>query len=91
VTIERDLYSLKEVAAKTGFSERTLVRCIKSGELPAFKLCSEWRVARADYLAWVNAGRFELDTPVVTTLNTASRRVKAVPTVQEYGLRQLCA
>lgn len=91
MTSERDLYSVKEVAAKTGFSEKTIVRCIKRGELPASKLCSEWRVARADYVAWVDAGHFEPEAPVIATVDTASRRVKAVPTVQLYGLRQRCA
>lgn len=88
---ERDLYSVKELAARTGFCEKTIVRCIKRGELPASKLCSEFRVTRDAYLAWVEAGAVEPETtPVVGTVDTASHRVKAVSTVQRYGLRQRC-
>lgn len=88
---ERDLYSVKELAARTGFCEKTIVRCIKRGELPASKLCSEFRVTRDAYLAWVEAGAVEPETTlVVGTVDTASHRVKAVSTVQRYGLRQRC-
>lgn len=75
----------------TGFCEKTIVRCIKRGDLRASKLCSEYRVTRDAYIAWVEGGTVEPDTtPLVGTADTASRRVKAVSTVQRYGLRQRC-
>lgn len=75
----------------TGFCEKTIVRCIKRGELRASKLCTEWRITRNAYLAWVEGGAVEPETPpVVGTADTTSHRVKAVSAVQRYGLRQRC-
>ena len=75
----------------TGFCEKTIVRCIKRGDLRASKLCSEFRVTRDAYRAWVEGAAVEPDTtPMYGTADTASRQVKAVSAVQRYGLRQRC-
>jgi excisionase family DNA binding protein len=43
---------IKEAAARSGFSPKTLYRAIASGELPARKIRSRWRIASADLEAW---------------------------------------
>ena len=86
------MFSPREIADKTGFHEKTIRRAINRGELRGSLLCGKLRVARTDYLAWVTAGVVQPECPaVVGTVDTAPHQVRAVSTVQRYGLRQRAA
>jgi excisionase family DNA binding protein len=45
--------SIKEAAARSGFSTKTLYRAIAAGELRAKKVRSRWRIAVSDLEAWL--------------------------------------
>jgi excisionase family DNA binding protein len=45
--------SIKEAAARSGFSTKTLYRAIATGELRAKKVRSRWRIAVHDLEAWL--------------------------------------
>jgi excisionase family DNA binding protein len=45
--------SIKEAAARSGFSTKTLYRSIAAGELRATKVRSRWRIAVSDLDAWL--------------------------------------
>jgi excisionase family DNA binding protein len=44
---------IKEAAARSGFSTKTLYRAIAAGELRATKVRSRWRIAVSDLEAWL--------------------------------------
>ena len=46
--LERDFYTLQDVADLLGFHYNTIRRMVKSGELPAVKFGKAWRVRKAD-------------------------------------------
>lgn len=46
--LERDFYTLQDVADLLGFHYNTIRRMIKSGELPAVKFGKAWRVRKTD-------------------------------------------
>jgi excisionase family DNA binding protein len=45
------------VARLSGFSQKTVLRAIRAGELPASKVRNEYRVWQSDYREWINAAR----------------------------------
>lgn len=45
--------SIKEAAAWSGFSTKTVYRAIAAGELRAKKVRSRWRIAVSDLEAWL--------------------------------------
>lgn len=46
--LDRDFFTVYEVADLLGFHWQTIRRMIKSGELPAKKYGREWRIRKAD-------------------------------------------
>ena len=46
--LERDFYTLQDVAELLGFHYNTIRRMVKSGELPAVKFGKAWRVRKTD-------------------------------------------
>ena len=50
VEMEEELLTLDDVRRRLGFSKNeTVVRLVKSGGLPMFKIGGEWRITRAGY------------------------------------------
>jgi excisionase family DNA binding protein len=50
------LLSIREAAARSGFSTKTLYRAIAAGELRAKKVRSRWRIPVSDLEAWLHPG-----------------------------------
>jgi excisionase family DNA binding protein len=46
------VYTLQEAAQHLKVSTKTLVRLIKRGELPAFKVGRAWRLREEELIAW---------------------------------------
>lgn len=46
--LEKDYYTIYEVAALLNFHHNTVRRMIKSGELPAKQFKREWRIRKSD-------------------------------------------
>lgn len=76
------LLSPEEVADHSGLSRRAIYRAIESGEIPATKLRSRWRLYPEDVEAWWARNR-------KTAPNRPARiqRLRALPA--ENGLRRL--
>ena len=51
--------SVTDVAESLGVKHQAVRRAISRGELPASKVCSRVRIARADFEAWVDGQRIE--------------------------------
>ena len=64
--------SIKEAAAQSGFSTKTLYRAIAAGELRAKKVRSRWRIAVSDLEAWL-----QLPLPTLTLARPVAVRVAA--------------
>lgn len=47
--------SVKDVAQVLGVTERTIVRWLKTGELPGLRLPNQWLVLREDLRQWLRA------------------------------------
>jgi excisionase family DNA binding protein len=74
--------SIKEAAARSGFSTKTLYRAIAAGELRAKKVRSRWRIAVHDLEAWL--------LPRPTVARTAVvRAVAPAETGSRAALRQI--
>ncbi|HEX5584005.1 helix-turn-helix domain-containing protein [Gaiella sp.] len=74
--------SIKEAAARSGFSTKTLYRAIAAGELRAKKVRSRWRIAVHDLEAWL--------LPRPTVPRPAVVRVAAPPeTGSQAALRRI--
>ena len=56
---ELRLLTVRTVARLSGFSQKTVLRAIRAGELTASKIRGEYRVWPTDYRAWINADRVE--------------------------------
>lgn len=50
--LDRDFFTIYEVADMMGFHWRTIQRMVKSGELPAKKYGKAWRIRKADLEAF---------------------------------------
>ena len=55
--LERDFYTLHEVADLLGFHYNTIRRMVKNGELPAVKLGKAWRVRKLDLERFTDPNR----------------------------------
>lgn len=66
---ELGLLTTRAVARLSGFSQKTVLRAIRAGELPASKVRNEYRVWQADYREWINAARV---TPPVSDVRLRS-------------------
>ena len=53
--VNETYYTLAEIAEKLKVSYRTAYRWVQAGELSAYKLGSEWRVAESDLQAFLDA------------------------------------
>lgn len=53
MTVEKPFYSIYEAADVLGVHERTIRYHIKDGSLRAGKAGKQWRIAKADLLAFV--------------------------------------
>ena len=73
---------IKEAAARSGFSTKTLYRAIKAGELRAKKVRSRWRIAVSDLEAW-------LRLPAPAAARPAAVRVAAPAEVGSLGALKL--
>ena len=49
----RPLLSVEEAAAFLGYSEKTVLRWIRAGDLKAFKLNRQWRISPEDLDAFL--------------------------------------
>lgn len=52
LNLEKPYYSIYEAAAVLGVHERTIRNHIKTGDLKAGKAGRQWRIAKADLLAF---------------------------------------
>jgi excisionase family DNA binding protein len=55
--------SVAEIATHLGVKHQAVRRAISRGELPAAKVCSRVRIARADFDAWVRDRRITPEHP----------------------------
>ena len=53
--VDETYYTLAEIAQRLKVSYRTVYRWVQAGELSAYKLGSEWRVAESDLQAFLEA------------------------------------
>ena len=53
--VNETYYTLAEIAEKLKVSYRTAYRWVQAGELSAYKLGSDWRVAESDLQAFLQA------------------------------------
>lgn len=49
--------TVAEVARRSSFSTKTVLRALRAGELVGSKVRSRWRVSREDFQVWIDAGR----------------------------------
>ena len=59
VDLGKEWLSVADICEYMGVSTFVVTRVLRSGELPAVKFGSEWRVARGDFEDWINARRLE--------------------------------
>jgi excisionase family DNA binding protein len=59
VDLGKEWLSVADICEYMGVSTFVVTRMLRSGELPAVKFGREWRVARGDFEAWLNARRLE--------------------------------
>lgn len=50
------ILDLKQVAARTPYSERSLYRIAQDPESPFRKRCGKWGIVREDLIEWVRSG-----------------------------------
>ncbi len=100
-----DILTLSELADYLKVAEKSVLRMVRSGELPGAKVASQWRFMRAVVDDWLmarmrsasKAGLFELvgkaGTPVRLSrlLDDSSILLEVVPGAKEAVLRQLIA
>jgi excisionase family DNA binding protein len=55
--------SVAEVAQRSGFSKKTVLRALQAGELVGAKVRSRWVVWPEDFRAWIDGGRRAATTP----------------------------
>ena len=53
--VEEAYYTLAEISQRLKVSYRTVYRWVQAGELSAYKLGTEWRVAESDLQAFLQA------------------------------------
>ncbi|MDQ3926026.1 MAG: helix-turn-helix domain-containing protein [Actinomycetota bacterium] len=53
--VEEAYYTLAEIAQRLKVSYRTVYRWVQAGELSAYKLGTEWRIAESDLRAFLEA------------------------------------
>ena len=52
--MERDIWTVKQVAFYLRINPKTVYELVNSGELPGFKVGGSWRFKRADIKQWVD-------------------------------------
>ena len=52
--MERDIWTVKQVAFYLRINPKTVYELLNSGELPGFKVGGSWRFKRADIKQWVD-------------------------------------
>ena len=52
--MERDIWTVKQVAFYLRINPKTVYELVNSGELPGFKVGGSWRFKRADIEQWVD-------------------------------------
>jgi excisionase family DNA binding protein len=52
--MERDIWTVKQVAFYLRVNPKTVYELVNSGELPGFKVGGSWRFKRADINQWVD-------------------------------------
>ena len=57
--MEKDYYSVKEVSQKLGYEPITIYRYVWFGELKAFKVGKEYRVAHRELERFMTACKYE--------------------------------
>ena len=50
------MLTVKEVAQRSRFSEKTVRKAMARGELRASKLCGQWRILVEDFDEWIEGG-----------------------------------
>jgi Helix-turn-helix domain len=58
-----DLMTVAEVARRSRFSTKTVLRALQAGELVGSKVRSRWVVWPEDFRAWIDAGRRPTPSP----------------------------
>ena len=53
--VDETYYTLAEIAQRLKVSYRTVYRWVQAGELSAYKLGTEWRVAESDLQSFLQA------------------------------------
>jgi excisionase family DNA binding protein len=54
---ESPVMTVHEVAAFLGVHQTTVYRLLKRGQIPAFKLGSDWRFSKKQLTEWIEAKR----------------------------------
>ena len=52
--MERDIWTVKQVAFYLRINPKTVYDLVNSGELPGFKVGGSWRFTKADIKQWVD-------------------------------------
>ena len=74
---ELGLLTPRHVARLSGFSEKTVLRAIRAGELPASKVRNQYRIWPADYRAWIDAARVDRPLPEAAPRQAVTDRASA--------------
>lgn len=64
VDIDKPWLSVADICEYMDVSTFVVTSVLRSGELPAVKFGREWRVAKADFEAWINEQRTQGDATV---------------------------
>jgi Helix-turn-helix domain len=59
--------SVSDVAERSGFSTKTVLRALQAGELVGSKVRSRWVVWPEDFRAWIDGGRRDATTGAAVT------------------------
>jgi len=53
--IQRQMYSVKEIAIMLGLSERTIFRLMKAGKIRAVRIGGQWRIPKSEVEKYTKA------------------------------------
>lgn len=63
MTLEKDYYSIEQVAEMLQVHYNTVRRWILSGDIPAAKLCDTWRIKKSDLEMFFDVNRIKPAEP----------------------------
>ncbi|WP_299555724.1 helix-turn-helix domain-containing protein [uncultured Tateyamaria sp.] len=85
-----DILTIEDVAKRLKFDEKTVLSMLQDGELPGFKLRSEWRLKRDHFERWVSGvatGKDPVEL-VIEITQGAQRKKKSKPHASERAREQ---